>query len=51
MQNKCFFCGQTPSFIMGVALGFSGWDYHFCSKCLNVKTLNDLIKKIKEENG
>lgn len=52
MDNSCFFCGKKSIYIIGVALGFSGWDYGFCETCLNKKTIKELADKIlrKGEN-
>jgi hypothetical protein len=52
MDKKCYFCKKPAKYTIGVAVGFSGWDYNFCEKCQSKKTIKELVDKILEEyNG
>lgn len=48
-DKKCYFCDKRAELTLGVALGFSGWDYDFCNKCLKEKSIRDLVDQVEEE--
>jgi hypothetical protein len=48
-MKKCFICNKEAIYTIGVALGFSGNDYHFCEDCIKKTTLKELADKIQSE--
>jgi len=48
-MKKCYFCNKKAEYTIGIALGFSGWDYSFCKNCMKKKTIQELADKILED--
>jgi len=46
--KRCIFCEKPSCIVVGVAVGAWGNDYGICKKCLNTKTIKELLTRKDE---